>query len=118
MSLVTILCLTAFAAAPPPAGRGPADVQGHPLPDAQPRRPARSRAYVLVFTTTSCPLVEPYLPGVDRMEKAYRGKGVQFVAVNVGADDTIAAMAAHAVEHGVAFPCVKDMSGACAATLG
>lgn len=78
----------------------------------------KSKATVLVFTTTSCPLVQRYLPVLDKMEKAYRDKGVQFIAVNVGADDTIRAMATQAVEHEMAMPFVKDHTGKCATSLG
>jgi thiol-disulfide isomerase/thioredoxin len=78
----------------------------------------KSKAYVLAFTNTTCPLVQRYLPTLNRLERAYRGKGVQFVAVNVGADDTIAAMAAQAVEHEAEFPFLKDHDAACAAALG
>lgn len=76
------------------------------------------KAHVLVFTSTSCPLVGRYLPHLNRVEKAYRARGVQFLSVNVGADDTIRAMAAHAVEYGVEFPTVKDYDARCAKKLG
>jgi hypothetical protein len=79
---------------------------------------ASARTYVLVFTMTSCPVANRYWPPLNRLEQAYRSKGVQFIAVNVGADDSITAIAAHAVEHEVAFPCVKDVDGTCAAALG
>jgi thiol-disulfide isomerase/thioredoxin len=78
----------------------------------------KSKAYVLAFTSTTCPLVQRYLPALNRLERAYRGKGVQFLALNVGADDSIAALAAQAVEHEAAFPFVKDPGAACAAALG
>src|SRR5438552_16782468 len=58
----------------------------------------KSKAYVLVFVSTTCPLAQRYLPVLNRLDRDYRGKGAQFVAVNVGADDTIRAMAAQAVE--------------------
>jgi thiol-disulfide isomerase/thioredoxin len=78
----------------------------------------RSKAYVLVGTTTTCPLVQRYLPVLSRLEKAYRDRGVQFIALNVGADDTIRAMAEQALEHDVEFPFVKDYDARCAAALG
>src|SRR6476661_3334363 len=59
------------------------------------------RAYVLVFTMTSCPVANRYWPALNRMERAYRDQGVQFIALNVGAEDSITAIAAHAVEHEV-----------------
>src|SRR5262249_8643083 len=74
--------------------------------------------FVLVFTNTTCPLVQRYLPALHRLEREYRGKGVQFLAVNVGADDTIVTMAAQAVRHEIEFPFVKDIDFACARALG
>src|SRR5262245_57203500 len=55
------------------------------------------KAFVLVFTTTGCPLVGRYLPVLQKLESVYRGKDVQFVAINVGAGDSILAMATQAV---------------------
>jgi peroxiredoxin len=78
----------------------------------------KSKAYVLVFTTTSCPLARRYLPALNRLEKNYRGRGVQFIGVNVGAEDTIRAMAAQAIEHEIEFPVVKDHKGLCTEALG
>ena len=78
----------------------------------------RSKAYVLAFVNTSCPLVRRYLPVLNRLEKAYRDRGVQFVAVNVGADDSIRAMAAQAVEYEAEYPFVKDYEARGAAALG
>jgi thiol-disulfide isomerase/thioredoxin/mono/diheme cytochrome c family protein len=71
----------------------------------------RPKAVVLVFVQTGCPLVPKYLAALDALERAYRGKGVQFVAVNVGPDDTVLDMAAQAVELNVGFPFVKDFDG-------
>lgn len=77
-----------------------------------------SKAYVLAFTSSACPLAKRYLPTLNQLEQGYRGKGVQFVGVNAGGEDSIRAMAALAVEHDVAFPMVKDADGKCAAALG
>jgi thiol-disulfide isomerase/thioredoxin len=76
------------------------------------------KAIVLVFTNTSCPVAQRYLPILQRMERDYREKGVQFIAVNVAEDDTIVAMATQAVKFDVDFPFVKDFDGSCARTLG
>jgi len=76
------------------------------------------KAFVLVFTTTGCPLVERYLGVLQRLESEFRPKRVEFLAVNVGADDSILDMATQAVEHDMEFPFVKDWDGSCAAKLG
>ena len=76
------------------------------------------RAYVFVFTTTQCPLVRRTLPKLVELDAKYRPQGVQFVAVNVGADDTIRDMAAQAIAFEAAFPFVKDTDLSCVAALG
>lgn len=76
------------------------------------------KAYVIAFTTTSCPVVQRYLPILKALDKQYGDKGVQFVAVNVGPDDSIVNMAAQAVRFDMAFPFVKDFDDACVRALG
>jgi thiol-disulfide isomerase/thioredoxin len=79
---------------------------------------AKKKAVVLVFANTTCPLVQQYFPTLKAMEKEYRDQGVQFLAVNVGADDSILAMAAQAIRHEVEFPFVKDFDYKCIDALG
>jgi thiol-disulfide isomerase/thioredoxin len=76
------------------------------------------KAVVLVFVNTTCPIAQRYLPALNAMEKEYRDKGVQFVAVNAAEEDTVIAMATQAVKFEVEFPFVKDFGGACAKALG
>ncbi|MEM7260690.1 MAG: redoxin family protein [Planctomycetota bacterium] len=74
-------------------------------------------ALVLVFTTTTCPLVQRYLPRLKALHERF-GDRVQFVAINVGAADSIRAVAAHGLESGALFPFVKDRDGSCADAVG
>jgi hypothetical protein len=76
------------------------------------------RAYVVVFTTTTCPLVQQYWPKLKRLDEEFRDRGVQFVGVNVGPGDTIPDVAQQAIEFGVEFPVVKDADGSCVRDLG
>jgi hypothetical protein len=77
-----------------------------------------AKAFVLVFIDTTCPLVQQYFPTLKALEKEYRAEGVQFLAINVGAEDTILSMAAQALKYGVEFPFVKDVDGSCIKALG
>src|SRR5207302_5696307 len=45
-------------------------------------------------------------------------KGVQFLAIDADADDSIIAVASEAVRHDMEFPFVKDFTGACVRALG
>src|ERR1051325_5649101 len=76
------------------------------------------KAYVLVFTNTSCPLVQRYYPTLQALSKEYAGKDVQLVGVNSSDEDTIVAMATQAIKFDVDFPFVKDFGGFCARKLG
>ena len=76
------------------------------------------KAYVFVFTTTTCPLVRRSMPKLVELNAQFGAQDVQFVAVNVGADDTIREMAEQALDFGAVFPFVKDDGLTCATALG
>lgn len=78
----------------------------------------KKKAFVVVCTSTTCSLVQRYFPTLKELEKEYRDQGVQFLALNVGAEDTIVGMAAQAIRFAVEFPFVKDADGKCAQALG
>ncbi len=78
----------------------------------------KKRAYVFVFTTTQCPLVRRSMPKLIDIDKRFGSRGVQVVAVNVGAGETIRDMASQAIEFEAAFPFVKDTDLSCAKSLG
>ena len=76
------------------------------------------KAFVIVCTNTTCPVVQQYLPKLKRLDEKYRGQGVQFLSLNVNPGDSIREMAAHAVGFDLAFPTVKDTTGETVAALG
>lgn len=76
------------------------------------------KAFVIVATNTTCPVVQRYLPVLAQLEKTYRDRDVQFLALNVGPNDSITEMAAHAVESKSEFPFVKDTDSNCIKKLG
>ena len=78
----------------------------------------KKRAYVFVFTTTQCPLVKRTLPKLTELDTKFGPHDVQFVAVNVGAEDTIRDMASQAIEFDCSFPFVKDTDLSCVKRLG
>ncbi len=76
------------------------------------------QAYVFVFTTLDCPVVNRYLPRLKELDEAYRDRGVQFVAINVGPQDTIREAAYQAIKADCAFPFCKDFDGVVVRALG
>ncbi len=77
-----------------------------------------AKAYVIVFTNTSCPLVQRYWPKLNRLERDFREAQVRFVSINASDGDEIAEIAQQAIEYEVGFPCVRDADGSCARALG
>src|ERR1051325_2982576 len=66
------------------------------------------KAIVVAFIGTQCPVNNAYMPRLVELEKTYRDKGVQFVAINANEHDTPAAIAAHAKKFGLTFPVLRD----------
>ncbi len=76
------------------------------------------KAFVLIFTTLDCPIVRRSLPKLRRLDEEFRSKGVQFLAINAGPDDSVVDVAHQAVKADIAFPFSKDFSGEVVAAVG
>ena len=69
---------------------------------------AKSRAIVIFFTTTDCPLSNSYVPEMNRIAAEYRNRGVAFYAVQTDTTLSEAAVRKHATEFGFEFPVLFD----------
>lgn len=69
------------------------------------------KAFVIVFTTLDCPVAQRTLPRLAELERTWRARGVQFLAVDVGENDELVEVAARAVEQGLEFPVARDFDG-------
>ena len=76
------------------------------------------KAFVLVFIDTACPLVQQYLPVAEPAGEGVPRQGRAVPRRQRRRRDTIAAMAAQAVEYDVEFPFVKDADCRVADALG
>jgi hypothetical protein len=76
------------------------------------------RAVALVFAGAECPVSNLYLPELLALEKVYRGKQVQFLAVYPNEHEDLDQIAAHASDRDVPFPVLKDIGQKLAGLLG
>ncbi len=76
------------------------------------------RATVIVFTNTTCPLVQKYWPKLKRLSTEFATEKVQFLSLNASEGDEIAEIAQQAIDFGIEFPVVRDIDGGCARALG
>jgi peroxiredoxin len=77
-----------------------------------------SKAIVVLFLGTECPINNEYLLELSRLHAAYSEKGVRFVGVNSNLQDTPARVAEHARRHKVPFSIVKDPANKVADQFG
>ena len=91
---------------------------GKPMPDFTLRsadgKPVRLYGFagkagaVLIFTGVSCPNSNKSLPRLAELSRAYGPKGIVFLGINSNAGEGPAEVAAHAREHDLPFPILKD----------
>jgi thiol-disulfide isomerase/thioredoxin len=79
---------------------------------------AGNKALVLVFLGTDCPISKSYIPSLIELEKNYRPKQVQFLAVYPNEQEDLDQLASHAYDMGVPFLVVKDSGHRLAALVG
>ena len=68
-----------------------------------------SKAVVLMFIATQCPVSNAYNERMAALAKDYQAKGVAIVGINSNRQETSAEIAAHASQHGLTFPILKDV---------
>jgi peroxiredoxin len=101
----------ALALAAPPIG-GPApdftlktlDGKDFSLADAT----KSHKAVVVMFIATKCPYSNAYNDRMREISAAYGKQGVLFVGINSNKTEPLSEVAAHAKDHGLAFPIMKD----------
>ena len=69
---------------------------------------AKSRAVVVFFTTTDCPLGNNYIPEMNRIQKAYADRNGSFYAVQTDTSISDVEVRRHAKDFGFAFPVLFD----------
>ncbi|HEY8506527.1 MAG TPA: thioredoxin family protein [Gemmataceae bacterium] len=127
--LPTLLVLPLLAAAAPAAEPGAGSPVGRTidnfrLTDPRTGKPVAladfkdRKAVAVVFLGTRCPVNNQYLPRLNQLQKEYAGKGVQILGINSNHIDSLEDVAAHAREHGIAFPVLKDLDGRAADRFG
>ena len=99
----------------------PAVQQGQPLVpfkgidlDGKPFDLAESigrKPVMLVFWASWCPSCRTEVPKINQLAAKYRNRGMEFVAVNVGFNDSVERAQAFARKTGMTYPALFDGSG-------
>ena len=67
-----------------------------------------TRAIVLVFISTDCPIANVYHPRLKEIEREFRDQGIAFFLVHSTADITTAAAQSHADDFDLSIPVILD----------
>lgn len=76
------------------------------------------RALVLVFLGANCPISNLYAPSLLELEKKYRSKDAQFLAVYAQEHEDLDRVAVHSHDRDIPFPVLKDFGQRLASALG
>jgi peroxiredoxin len=95
------------------AVEGPKTVQNFKLKDYNGKEVnlsdfSNSKAIVIMFIATQCPVSNSYNNRMVKLYNDYKGKNVTFLAINSNQSESIGEIKKHSVDHGFAFPVLKD----------
>lgn len=73
---------------------------------------------VLIFIAVQCPVSNAYNERMEKLAEDYKAKGIAVVGINSNMAEDAAAVKAHAADHKLAFPILKDPGNKIADKLG
>ena len=106
--------------APPAIG---ATIEDFTLPDVDNKdRSLKSLAgkngTVLLFIAVQCPVSNAYNERMEKLAADYKAKGIAVIGINSNVAEDASAVKAHAAEHKLSFPILKDPANKIADRLG
>lgn len=73
---------------------------------------------VLLFIAVQCPVSNAYNERMEKLAEDYKAKGIAVIGINANAAEDATAVKAHAAEHKLSFPILKDPGNKIADRLG
>ncbi len=106
--------------APPAIG---ATIEDFTLPDVDNKEHslkslAGKNGTVLLFIAVQCPVSNAYNERMTKLAEDYNAKGIAVIGINSNVAEDAAAVKAHATEHKLSFPILKDPGNKIADRLG
>jgi len=124
-----VIAAAAFVAGSRPAGDVPAPpaigatIDDFTLPDVDNKEHslkslAGKNGTVVIFIAVQCPVSNAYNERMEKLAEDYKAKGIAVVGINANVSEDAAAVKAHAAEHHLTFPILKDARDKVADKLG
>jgi peroxiredoxin len=98
-------------------------IEDFTLPDADNKEHslkslAGKNGTVLIFIAVQCPVSNAYNERMAKLAEDYKAKGIAVIGINSNVAEDAAAVKAHAAEHKLSFPILKDPGNKIADKLG
>ena len=98
-------------------------IEDFTLPDADNKEHslkslAGKNGTVLIFIAVQCPVSNAYNERMAKLAEDYNAKGIAIIGINSNVAEDCAAVKAHAAEHKLSFPILKDAGNKIADRLG
>lgn len=123
LALVFVIAGVVFASEVPDPPAIGSTIEEFSLPDVNgTERSLKSLAgkngTVLLFIAVQCPVSNAYNERMEKLAQDYKAKGIAVVGINSNVAEDAAAVKAHASEHSLSFPILKDPGNKVADKLG
>ena len=79
---------------------------------------AGKKGTLVIFVSVQCPVSNAYNERMEALAQEWRARGFAVVGINANRTESPEAVAAHAREHGLTFPILKDNDNRLADALG
>jgi peroxiredoxin len=79
---------------------------------------AGKKGTVLIFIAVQCPVSNAYNERMEKLAEDYKAKGIAVIGINSNVKEDAEAVKAHAAEHKLTFPILKDAGNKIADKLG
>jgi peroxiredoxin len=79
---------------------------------------SKSKAVVLIFISTECPVSNGYNERMAALQKKYGGKNVSFIGINSNKEEGVKEIKTHAEKNKFGFPVLKDTDNKIADKFG
>lgn len=123
LALVFVVAGVVFASEVPPPPAIGSTIEEFSLPDVNGtdrslKSLAGKNGTVLLFIAVQCPVSNAYNERMEKLAEDYKAKGIAIVGINSNVAEDAAAVKAHAAEHKLSFPILKDPGNKVADKLG
>ena len=129
LAALFIIASVAFVAGVRAAGEVPAPpaigatIEDFTLPDVDNKDHslkslAGKNGTVLMFIAVQCPVSNAYNERMEKLAEDYKAKGIVVIGINANSTEDAAVVKAHASEHKLSFPILKDPGNKIADKLG